>query len=93
MKKSNYELIIQCNDKSIVYPVDWIEEYNNDAMEFRTKPISESELVELNSISYHDLDLLNGIHIIYGVVECFEQSDCPYWYKRDLVRFSWKCPN
>ena len=90
MKKSNYELIVQCNGKSIVHPVDWVEEYNNDAKEFKTKPISKSELVGLNSISYQDLVLLNGIHIIYGVVECFEQSDYPSWYKRDVARFSWK---
>ena len=63
------------------HPVLWTSVPAND--------VDKTECTELKELSYKDIELLNGEHLIYGIVECFEQGDnVPEWYDRDTVIYS-----
>ena len=46
----------------------------------------------LKDITYDQVVALNGKHIIYGIVETFEQDKTKYleWYDRRVVTYSWE---
>ena len=81
----NYEFKVTCDEKTITYK-DYIEQ---EAFEiWNDKP---SDYCEIKNKNYQYVQNLNGKHLIFGIVECFEQSDeCPTWYNRKTAKYYWK---
>jgi hypothetical protein len=84
MNTEAYILKIKQGDYSYQYIVDWVDEIIEDT------DVQKNELKNLKGLTYNDVWVLNGEHLIYGAIECFEQSpECPYWYDRQDALYSW----
>jgi hypothetical protein len=78
-----YVLYVRSGENLYSQTINWINEY----IDAHLTPIGTNEL---KNISYEKVRELNGKHLIYGVVELFEQSDdVPEWYDRETTRYSW----
>ena len=87
MDRLYYTLKIKYNDEISYTYSNYIE-----AEAFEDWGDSPKNHKPLKDITYDQVVALNGKHIIYGIVETFEQDKTKYleWYDRRVVTYSWE---